>query len=86
MVYAFVSGLVYLCMVLDVGTAGENKKRLVGMLIPEKALPELLAELQSHPEAEPEPQQDDYTDQGMGSSSTGRRGILSQILAGIRRV
>lgn len=57
----------------------------MGMLIPEKALPELLAELQSHPEAEPEPQQEEYTEHGLGSSSNGRKGLLSQILAGIRR-
>ena len=65
--------------------AGEDKKRLVGMLIPEKALPELLAELQTHSDPEAEPQQEETPDSGLGSSSTARKGLLSQILAGIRR-
>lgn len=39
--------------------AGEDKKRLVGMLIPERALQELLAELQSPLNAPAQQSQDE---------------------------
>ncbi len=58
----------------------------MGMLIPEKAVPELLAELQTPPEDSPEPQQDMSIDPGTGKSSGARKGLVSEILAGIRRV
>lgn len=66
--------------------AGEDKRRLVGMLIPEKALPELLAELQNPLETRPpEPRQDTDKDRGKPNSSAAKKGSLYDILSGIRK-
>ena len=65
--------------------AGEDRKRLVGMLIPEKALPELLAELRSPLEPAEEPEQDAAPEYERLRNVAAKKGSLFDILSSIRK-
>ena len=62
--------------------AGEDRKRLVGMLIPERALPELLAELQARPDTAAPTQPPEPQEHGWQQSAL--KGSLYDIMSGVR--
>ncbi|BDA46474.1 Protein strawberry notch homolog 1 [Coccomyxa sp. Obi] len=71
--------------VIRLETTGEDRKRLVGMLIPEKALPELLAELRSPLEPPEEPEQEAAAEHERLRNMAAKKGSLFDILSSIRK-
>lgn len=65
--------------------SGEDRKRLVGMLIPEKAVPELLAELRSPLDPPEEAEQEVAPEYERLRNMDAKKGSLFDILSGIRK-